>query len=166
MQLLGPWCEWGGSRGRGRQWDLLGRSCKVSAFFTSPLRLSDATPSLRMTPQCPPGSLVCRLASVVSKSSSRSIRGLLSAALAEIRRGLQLRHLLHSGRRGGYIQTVSRTPPGSAFGRGGDGRGYMGRGGRTGKGTQRHKDITPTAEDLRPKTDDRRLKAENLRPKT
>ena len=72
MQLLGPWCEWGGSRGRGRQWDLLGRSCKVSAFFTSPLRLSDATPSFRMTPQCPPGCLVCRLVSVVSMSSSRS----------------------------------------------------------------------------------------------
>ena len=45
----------GECRGRGRQWDLLGRSCKVSAFFTSPLRLSDATPSFRMTPQCPPG---------------------------------------------------------------------------------------------------------------
>ena len=57
--------------GRGRQWDLLGRSCKVSAFFTSPLRLSDATPPFRMTPQCPPGSLVCRLAFVVSKSSSQ-----------------------------------------------------------------------------------------------
>ena len=64
--------EGGGEcRGRGRQWDLLGRSCKVSAFFTSPLRLSDATPPFRMTPQCPPGSLVCRLAFVVSKSSSQ-----------------------------------------------------------------------------------------------
>ena len=105
MQLLGPWCEGRGRgecRGRGRQWDLLGRSCKVSAFFTSPLRLSDATPSFRMTPQCPPGSLVCRLASVVSKSSSRSIRIRRSRRLSlvsptRIRGPLSTRSVIPSG---------------------------------------------------------------------
>ena len=165
MQLLGPWCEWGGGcRGRGRQWDLLGRSCKVSAFFTSPLRLSDATPSFRMTPQCPPGSLVGRLASVVSKSSSRSSRGLIVGGVGggPPWSTVAAPSTQRPTRRLNLVQTVSRTPPGSAFGRGGDGRGYKG----TGKGTQRHKDLTPKAEDQRPKTDDRRLKAESLRPKT
>ena len=92
----------GGMSGRGRQWDLLGRSCKVSAFFTSPLRLSDATPSVRSTPQCPPGSLVCRLASVVSKSSSRSIRIRRSPRLSlvsptRIRGSLSTRSFIPSG---------------------------------------------------------------------
>ena len=87
---------------RGRQRDLLGRSCKVSAFFTSPLRLSDATPSLRMTPQCPPGSLVCRLASVVSKSSSRTSRIRRSPRLSlvsptRIRGSLSTRSFIPSG---------------------------------------------------------------------
>ena len=105
MQLLGPWCEGRGRgecRGRGRQWDLLGRSCKVSAFFTSPLRLSDATPSFRMTPQCPPGSLVCRPASVVSKLSSRSIR---------IRRSPRL-SLVSPTRIRGPLSTLSVIPSG------------------------------------------------------
>ena len=63
----------GSARG---QWDLSGRSCKVYALFTSPLRLSDATPSFRMTPQCPPGSLVCRLASVSRVSRASCVRWL------------------------------------------------------------------------------------------
>ena len=64
----------------GGQWDLSGRSCKVYALFTGPLRPSDATPSLRVDGwwPTPPGSPCVRAGSeqlfVSSKSSSRSNR--------------------------------------------------------------------------------------------
>ena len=49
-----------------------------------------------------PGSLVCRLASVVSKSSSRSSRGLIVGGVGGGPPwSIQLRHRLHSGRQGG-----------------------------------------------------------------
>ena len=97
-----------------------------------------------------PGSLVCRPASVVSKSSSRSSRGLIVGGVGggPPWSTVAAPSTQRPTRRLNLVQTVSRTPPGSAFGRGGDGRGYKG----TGKGTQRHKDLTPKAEDLRPKT--------------
>ena len=107
MQLLGPWCGGSGEcRGRGRQWDLLGRSCKVSAFFTSPLRLSDATPSFRVTPQCPPGivSLVVSRLSCLNRRLARFVFvapvGSLSLCLVSptrIRGPLSTRSVIPSG---------------------------------------------------------------------
>ena len=98
-----------------------------------------------------PGSLVCRPASVVSKSSSRSSRGLIVGGVGggPPWSTVAAPSTQRPTRRLNLVQTVSRTPPGSAFGRGGDGRGYKG----TGKGTQRHKDLTPKAEDQRPTTE-------------